>query len=120
MSMKPQPIPEIPPETVRIVRAAFPKGNLYIWLRDTLGTIYQDELFADLSPGRGQPAYALWRLALVTVFQFMENLTDRQAADAVRSRLDWKYALLRRVAHDDISGATRKNWKGGSWVIQPT
>jgi transposase len=93
MSMKPQPIPEIPAETLRVVRAVFPKGNLYIHLRDTLGTIYQDELFADLYPGRGQPAYAPWRLALVTVFQFMENLTDRQAADAVRSRLDWKYAL---------------------------
>jgi len=93
MSMKSQPIPEIPPETVRVVRAVFPKGNLYIHLRDTLGTIYQDELFADLYPDRGQPAYAPWRLALVTVFQFMENLTDRQAADAVRSRLDWKYCL---------------------------
>ena len=93
MSMKPQSIPDIPPETVRVVRAAFPKGNIYIWLRDTLGTIYQDELFADLYPGRGQPAYAPWRLALVTIFQFMKNLTDRQAADAVRSRLDWKYCL---------------------------
>lgn len=56
MSMNPQPIPEIPPETLRIARAAFPKGNLYIWLRDSLGTIYQDELFADLYPERGQPA----------------------------------------------------------------
>ena len=93
MSMKPQPIPEIPAETVRVVRAVFPKGNIYIHLRDTLGTIYQDELFADLFPDRGQPAYAPWRLALVTVFQFIENLTDRQAADAVRSRLDWKYCL---------------------------
>ena len=92
MSMKPQPIPEVPPETVRVVRAVFPKGNIYIWLRDTLGTIYQDELFADLYPGRGQPVYAPWRLALVTIFQFMENLTDRQEASAVRSRLDWKYA----------------------------
>ena len=91
MSMKPQTIPEIPAETIRVVRAAFPKGNLYIHLRDNLGTIYQDELFEDLYPDRGQPAYAPWRLALVTVFQFIENLTDRQAADAVRSRLDWKY-----------------------------
>jgi len=93
MSMKPQPVPQIPEETARVVRAVFPKGNIYIQLRDTLGTIYQDELFSDLYPDRGQPAYAPWRLALVTVFQFMENLTDRQAADAVRSRLDWKYAL---------------------------
>lgn len=93
MSMKPHEIPEIPPETVRVVSAVFPKGNLYTHLRDTLGTIYHDELFEDLYPDRGQPAYAPWRLALVTIFQFMENLTDRQAADAVRSRLDWKYAL---------------------------
>jgi len=62
-------------------------------MRDTLGSIYTDEAFADLFPTHGQPAEAPWRLALVTVFQFMEHLTDRQAADAVRSRLDWKYAL---------------------------
>ena len=68
--MKPQPIPEIPPEMVRVVRAVFPKGNIYIHLRDTLGSIYQDELFADLYPGRGQPAYAPWRLALVTIFSW--------------------------------------------------
>ena len=68
MSMKPQPIREIPAETVRVVRAVFPKGNIYIHLRDTLGTIYQDGQFEDLYPDRGQPAYAPWRLALVTVF----------------------------------------------------
>ena len=73
MSMNPQPIPDIPPDTVRVVRAAFPKGNLYIWLRDSLGTMYQDDLFADLYPDRGQPAYAPWRLALVTVFQFKDK-----------------------------------------------
>lgn len=73
MSMKPQAIPEIPAETVRVVRVVFPKGNIYIRLRDTLGGIYQDELFADLYPDRGQPAYAPWRLALVTVFQCKEH-----------------------------------------------
>lgn len=93
MSMKPQPIPDIPQETARVARAVFPKGNIYLYLRDNLGAIYQDELFADLYPDRGQPAYTPWRLALVTVFQFMENLTDRQTADAVRSQLDLKYAL---------------------------
>jgi transposase len=65
MSMKPQAIPEIPAETVRVVRAVFPKGTSYVHLRDTLGSIYQDELFADLYPDRGQPAYAPCRLALV-------------------------------------------------------
>lgn len=62
-------------------------------LRDELGIIYRDEDFAALFSLTGQPALTPWRLALVTVFQFMEGLSDRQAADAVRSRLDWKYAL---------------------------
>ncbi len=58
-----------------------------------LGTFYTDEDFAELYPAVGQPAEAPWRLALVTVMQFAEDLTDRQAADAVRTRIDWKYAL---------------------------
>lgn len=93
MSLQPRPIPEIPEQTARVARAAFKKGNLFIQMRDALGTFFQDDQFAELFPTRGQPAEAPWRLALVTLFQFLENLTDRQAADAVRSRLDWKYAL---------------------------
>src|SRR6266571_1140105 len=93
MSLKSMSIPPVPAETARVARAVFPRGNALMQLRDTLGTIYTDEQFADLFPSHGQPAEAPWRLALVTMFQFMEHLTDRQAADAVRSRLDWKYAL---------------------------
>ena len=93
MSLKSMPIPPVPEETARVARAVFPRGNVLMQLRETLGSIYTDEQFADLFPTHGQPAEAPWRLALVTVFQFMEHLTDRQAADAVRSRLDWKYAL---------------------------
>lgn len=93
MSLKSLPVPPIPEEVVRIAHAAFPRGNVFMQIRDTLGTIYADEKFADLYPTHGQPACAPWRLALVTIFQFMEGLTDRQAADAVRDRLAWKYAL---------------------------
>jgi transposase len=93
MSMYPQSMGSIPEETMRIARAACPKGTLAMRLRDALGEVYQDEQFADLYPVEGQPAYAPWRLALVTVLQYTENLTDRQAANAVRERLDWKYAL---------------------------
>src|SRR5262249_52879715 len=93
MSLKTLPVPPIPEETTRIARAAFPCGTLCLQLRDTLGALYTDADFADLFPTRGQPAEAPWRLALVTVLQFVEGLPDRQAADAVRSRLDWKYAL---------------------------
>jgi transposase len=93
MSLQAQPIPPIPELTIRIARAAFRKGNVYMQMRDLLGTFFTDDQFADLYPTDGQPAYAPWRLALVSVMQFAENLTDRQAADAVRSRIDWKYAL---------------------------
>ena len=93
MSLKSLPIPPIPEEIARVAHAVFPHGNVFIQLRDTLGTIYTDEAFADLFPTHGQPALAPWRLALVTVFQFMEGLTDRQSADAVRDRLAWKCAL---------------------------
>jgi transposase len=75
----------------RVVRAVSPKGTLSIHLRDSLGAISQDELCEDVYPDRGQPASASRHLAIV--FQMMENLTDRQAADAVRNRVDWKYAL---------------------------
>ena len=92
MSLKTLPIPPVPEETSRVAHAVFPHGNVLMQVRDTLGSIYTDEAFADLFPTHGQPA-APWRLALVTVFQFMEHLTDRQAADAVRDRLAWKYAL---------------------------
>jgi transposase len=93
MSLKPQAICPVPKETARVARAAYPKGNIYMQMRDVLGSISTDEDFADLFPKEGQPAEAPWRLALVTVMQFVENLSDQQAADAVRGRLDWKYLL---------------------------
>jgi transposase len=93
MSLHPQEIPPVPEETHRVALAAFPRGNVYMRLRDEVGAIYDDPLFAPLFPARGQPAESPWRLALTTVMQFAEGLSDRQAADAVRSRIDWKYAL---------------------------
>jgi transposase len=93
MSLQPAAIEPIPEETVRVARAAFPKGNLYLVMRDELGTLFSDTDFEALYPRRGQPAFTPWRLALIILLQFLENLSDRQAAEAVRSRIDWKYAL---------------------------
>ena len=93
MSLQSQPSYPIPEETQRIARAAFPKGNLYMRMRDELGEIYQDANFAELFPGRGQRAESPGRLAWVTVMQYSEGLSDRQAAEAVRARIDWKYVL---------------------------
>jgi len=93
MSLKPAAFNKIPADTLRVARAAFPKGNIYLKVRNELGPIYEDAAFYDLFPTRGRPAESPSRLALVTIFQFAEGLSDRAAADAIRSRIDWKYAL---------------------------
>jgi transposase len=93
MTLPPSNDFSIPEETARVARAAYPKGQKYLQLRDALGTIYQDQSFAHLFPHNGRPAEAPWRLALIMVLQFLEELPDRQAADAVRGRIDWKYLL---------------------------
>ena len=91
--LRPQDPPIVPEETRRVARAAFPKGTLCLRIADALGPVYQDSQFMALFPRRGQPGEAPGRLALAVVLQFMENLSDREAADAVRGRIDWKYAL---------------------------
>src|SRR3954466_10239761 len=93
MSLRPDDEHPIPEATRRIARAAFPRGTLAMRLADQLGAIYRDEEFAALFPVRGQPALSPGRLALVTVLQFVEGLSDRQGPGAVRGRIDWKYAL---------------------------
>src|SRR4051794_39118586 len=93
MSLKPTPIDPVSEETARVARAAFRKGNPLLKLRDELGAIFAGADFADLFPKLGQLGLPPWRLALVTLLQFRENLPDRQAAEAVRARIDWKYLL---------------------------
>jgi transposase len=91
--LQPLAVRAIPPETARVAHAALSAENLYVKLRDCLGTLFDDELFVHLFPRNGQPAEAPWRLALVVILQFAEGLSDREAASAVRSRIDWKYLL---------------------------
>lgn len=93
MSLNVEPVGPVPEETARVARAAFPKGNVYMQVRDVLGVVYDDATFSPLFAARGRPGECPWRLALVTVMQFIEGVSDRQAAEAVRARIDWKYAL---------------------------
>jgi len=84
---------DIPEETVRVAQAAFPKGNVYMKMRDELGVVYTDHEFAGMFGWGGQAAESPGMLAMVMIMQYAEGLSDRQAAEAVRSRIDWKYAL---------------------------
>src|SRR5215475_4119695 len=93
MSLQVSPPVAIPADTARVAHAAFPKGTLCLQMRDTLGPLYEDAEFAALFSPTGQPAEAPARLALVLILQCVEGLSDRQAAEAVRGRIDWKYAL---------------------------
>jgi hypothetical protein len=93
MSLDPQNNYPIPQDTQRVARAAFPKGNFYMHMRDELGEIYRDANFAELFPGQGQKAKSPGRQA---VMQFSEGLSDRQAAEALQARIDWKYVLTGR------------------------
>ena len=93
MSIRSTPISLVPEETARVAHLAFPKGNRYLTLRDELGTLFTNSDFTDLFATCGQSAICPWQLALICILQFLEDLTDRQAAEAVRSRIDWKYLL---------------------------
>jgi transposase len=93
MSLFPQEFILVPEETARVARKAFPKGNVYMRMRDELGVLYKDSDFAPLFSTQGRPAEAPARLNLVLIIQYAEGLTDRQVAEAVRGRIDLKYTL---------------------------
>src|SRR5918998_761605 len=91
-TLRSQPLPPVPEATAAAEQAASRKGNLYVAPRAEFGALYDDQLFADLYPPSGRPVeVAPWRLAIVMVMQYLEGLTDRQAAEALRRCMDWKY-----------------------------
>ena len=93
VSLRPRLPDEIPAQTAEVARLAFPKGCLCMRIREVVGPLFADKDFVDLFPQRGQPAWPPHQLALVSVLQFVEGLSDRQAAAAVRGRIDWKFLL---------------------------
>ncbi len=115
MCLHPGPVDPVPEETARVAKAAFPKGTTYMTMRDEIGAIFEDEVFVRLFPSRGQPAMAPWRLALVTVMQFAEGLSDRQAADAVRARIDCKYALSLELGDPGFDASVCASSEAACW-----
>lgn len=127
------------PQVAAAVRVAYRRRDppLPVTVRDRVGELFPDAEFAPAFRIRGRPGWPPGRLALVTVFQMAENLTDRQVAEAVRDKISWKYALgldlddegvdasvlsefrARAVAHGleqrvlDLAGRARDRGAGG-------
>jgi len=124
MSLQPGDYQRIPARTVRTAWAACPKGTPAMLVRDRLDVLFEDEEFTDLYPADGRPGFSPGQLALVSVLQFAEDLSDRAAAQAVRTRIDWKYALgleLEDSGFDhsllcDFSGTAGRGRRGGPHV----
>jgi len=112
MSMRPGPWPDVPALTAQVADAAFPGGSLAIRIRDELGAWCPDEAFAGVYGIRGAPGISPAQLAVVTALQFAGNLTDRQAADAVRGRIDWKYCLGLELADAGFDFSVLSEFRG--------
>lgn len=93
MSVRPRIGMEVPELTARVARASNPRGTTAMWVRDRLDGLWRDEDFAAWYPRDGRPGLSPAQLATISVLQFLCNLSDRQAAEAVRCRIDFKYSL---------------------------
>ena len=112
MSLRSQAEYVVPIETAKVAHAVFPKGNLCLTMANTLSEFINDDTFSELYAVKGQPGISPWRLALVTILQFVEGLRDRQAADAVRSRIDWKYLLCLELSDTGFDHTVLSEFRG--------
>src|SRR5229473_3698673 len=115
MCVQPVPWPEPDPQVVAAVAAMYRgrrEGPLPVLVRDKLGEWLADEQFAGAYGTRGKPGWPPSRLALVTIFQEVEDLTDQQAAEAVRTRIDWKYALGLDLADPGFDHSVLSEFRG--------
>ena len=101
MSIRPCLGVEVPELTARVARASNPAGTTAMWVRDRLDGLWEDDDFAGWYPRDGRPGISPAQLATVSVLQFLLDLSDRDAAEAVRCRIDFKYALGLDQAVDD-------------------
>jgi transposase len=111
MSFRAEIIEEIPEETRRVAQAVCPQGNVYMRMRDELGNWFAQAEFRKLYARVGQPGMSAWRLTLITIMQFAEGLTDRQTAEAVRLRIDWKYALSLSLTDEGFNASVLSEFR---------
>ena len=107
MSLRPETVPPVPEETPALPAPLSRKAICTCRFAGEIGVLSDDADFADLFPNRGKAAYAPRRLALITIFQIIENLSDRAASDAVRAGIDWKYALSHDLEDSGFDSTAR-------------
>ncbi len=97
-----KPLPPLSPDIVEAAEAAFGKRNIYVYIGGAADRLFADIDLSNLYPQEGMPQELPYLLTLVTIFQFNEGLADRQAAEATRVRVDWKYALHLPLNHPGL------------------
>ncbi len=111
MSLKDSHPRSVPEDTARIAKAVFKKGHRYLVLRDTFGDFFDNDDFRALFHVEGRPAVDPAQLALITLVQFAENLSDERAADAVRARIDLKYLLGLPLGHPGFDASVLSEFR---------
>ena len=104
--MKAELFPPIPSDTAKTARAVFGKSNFYIVTGDQANSLFSGLILVDSNKQVQRPARTLALFYLIMIFQFLETLPDNQAADALRQRVDWKYALHLPLNHSGFQAAT--------------
>lgn len=112
--MRAVPWPEPDPVVAAAIRAKYAgrRVPLAVAVRDRLGQWLADEVFAAAFGVRGRPGWPPSRLAVITVLQMLEDLGDRQAAEAVRTRLDWQYLLGLGLADPGFDHSVLSEFRG--------
>ena len=112
MTIHPQEKWQIPAETKRVAHAIFKNDNIYLKIADELGQLYEDKEWLELyRHDCGQRGISPSRLALITIFQFLEGLTDRQTVEAVKARIDWKYVLGLELTDSGFDFTVLSEWR---------
>ena len=103
---RPASIPPLPLDTADAARSTFNIENVYLSIGDQIDQLFSDLKLADLDSSGARQANKLCKLAMITSFQFAENLPDRLAAQSLRSRTDWMYALHLSLVNPGLEPAS--------------
>lgn len=102
--MPPRPtLSSLPYDTLKTARIILGRENFYLKVGDNWETLLAGALSSDTKDGETTHNWMGFTLAIATLLQYKEKLSDRQAEEASRLRVDWKYALHLSIHHPGLS-----------------